>query len=114
MNPWLSIHSPLMGLGMTSLVLGVIALLLFFLPILGIPLAAFGMFFGIVGFFVGFFPPGTSLRWSVAGTAVCALALAINVAIAYAPGGYLSDRKAPKPWEEPPSRPYVPPPAPAE
>jgi hypothetical protein len=95
-------HSPLIGLGMTSLVLGVIALILFFLPILGIPLAAFGMFFGIVGFFVGLFSPGTSLRWSVGGTAISALALAINIAIAYAPGGYLPDRQVPQPWQQPP------------
>ncbi len=106
-------RSPLIGLGMTSLVLGVIALLLFFLPVLGIPLAAFGVFFGIVGFFVGLFSPGTSLRWSVGGTTMSALALAINIAIAYAPGGYLPGRQVPQLWEQRPGRPNIPPPAPA-
>src|SRR5947209_9677417 len=112
MPPLVVSRSPLIGLGMTSLVLGVIALLLFFLPILGIPLAAFGMLFGVVGFCVGLISPGTSLRWSVGGTAISALALAINLAIAYAPGGYLPGRQVPRPWQEPPGRPYTPPPAP--
>jgi hypothetical protein len=41
-----------------------------------------------------------------------ALALAINIAIAYAPQGYLPDRKAPQLWQTVPKTPYVVPPAP--
>jgi hypothetical protein len=99
---------------MASLVLGVIALLLAFLPILGIPLGASGMSFGIVGSLVALYSPSASLRWGLGGLAVCALAVAVNIAIAYAPAGYLPGRNAPKLWEPVPDRPYVPPPAPPD
>jgi hypothetical protein len=102
---------PLPALGMTSLVLGVIALLLCFLPILGIPLSAFGLLFGLLGFLVALFARGTSLRWSLGGLAASTLALLVNLAIAYAPQGYLPGRNVPKPWQPVPDRPYVPPPA---
>jgi hypothetical protein len=104
-------ESPLLGLGMSSLVLGMIGLLLFFLPILGIPISVCGLFFGLVGLGAVFFPTGTSLRWSLAGVAASALALAINIAIVYAPAGYLPGRKVPQMWQTVPDRPYVPPPA---
>jgi hypothetical protein len=97
--------------GMTSVVLGHIALLLFFLPILGVPVAAFGLLFGVVGLVLACCAPGTSLRWCLAGVAVCCLALAVNVAINYAPEGYLPGRRVPPPWQPVPDRPWVPPPA---
>jgi hypothetical protein len=97
---------------MTSLVLGVIALVLFFLPILGIPLSAFGLLFGIVGFFLSLASSTTNLRWSLAGIATSALALAINLAIVYAPGGY-TPMQGGNPAEQPPGVPYVAPPTPA-
>ena len=40
------------GMGLMSVVLGSVGLLLFFLPILGIPLAAIGLAFGVIGFFM--------------------------------------------------------------
>ncbi len=102
---------PLPALGMTSLVLGVTALLLAFLPILGIPLGAFGLLFGVLGLIVAPLVSGSSLRWSLAGVAVCSLALAVNVAIAYAPTGYVPGPHIPRLWQPVPDRPYVPPPA---
>jgi hypothetical protein len=96
---------------MLALVLGTVALLLFFLPILGIPISACGLFFGLAGIVVALFGTAGSLRWALAGSAVCFLALAINLAIVYAPGGYLPPRKVPPPWQPIPDRPYVPPPA---
>jgi hypothetical protein len=104
-------HSPLVGLGMSSLVLGVIALLLFFLPILGIPISLCGLIFGLAGLVGALFVGGASLRWSVGGIFFSGLALAINLAIAYAPAGYLADRPRSEPWQPVPDRPYVPPPA---
>jgi hypothetical protein len=104
-------HSPLPGLGMTSLVLGTIGLIIVLLPVLGIPISALGLLFGITGFVVALFTPASSLRWSVAGIAMSALALGANLAIAYAPGGYLSERDVPRSWQSVPDRPYVPPPA---
>jgi hypothetical protein len=102
---------PPIDLGMTSLVIGTIGLMFFFFPVLGIPLGAVGLLFGLVGFLAGSFGGPASLRWSLAGAAVSALALAVNGALAYAPAGYLSGREVPRPWQSPPDRPYVPPPA---
>lgn len=103
---------PPLPLGMTSLVLGSIGLLFFFLPILGIPVSVFGMLFGIVGFFVVLLGSKARLRTNLIGIAVSSLALAINLAIAYSPAGYVPGREVPRSWQAPPQRPYVPPPAP--
>lgn len=100
------------GLGMTSLALGTVGMLLFFMPILGLPLAGFGLLLGIAGAAMAFFDRWTSLRWSVLGIALCLLAGAMNVAIAFAPAGYIERGAAPQMWRTPPDRPYVPPPAP--
>ncbi len=96
---------------MTSIVLGTSGLLLFFLPVLGLPLSALGMFCGLVGVVVVWCGGSTSLRWAVMGVGLCAAALALNVALAYAPAGYLPGRKVPKLWQTVPDRPWVPPPA---
>ena len=61
-----------------TLVLGAIALLLSFLPVLGIPVGVCGLVFAVVGTVLAFFGGGVSLRWSLIGVAVCALALATN------------------------------------
>ncbi len=105
-------HSPLVGLGMTALVIGLIALLLAFLPVLGIPISAVGLVFGIAGFLGALVSKTGSLRWSLGGIAVCAVALGVNVAIDFAPRGYLPPREPPRLWRSPNDRPYVPPPAP--
>ena len=104
-------HSPLPALGITSLVLGVVAMVLAFMPVLGVSIGAFGLLCGILGFLAALFARTTSLRWSLLGMAVCVLALGTNFAIYYAPVGYLSDGKAPKLWQPAPDRPYVSPPA---
>jgi hypothetical protein len=109
------IHSPPIALGMSSVVIGTIGLMLFFLPVLGIPLSAFGLLFGLLGLLARLFSAGAGrgvlLRWTLAGIAVSCLALAVNVAITYAPAGYLPGRDVPQSWQTPPDRPYVPPPA---
>jgi hypothetical protein len=105
---------PSVALGMTSLVLGVIGQLLFFLPILGLPISACGLLLGILATLAALAGRGPTLRWSLGGVAVSALALAINLAILYAPAGYLPDRKVPKLWNPVPGIPYVAPPAPQE
>ena len=43
------------ALGLTSLVLSAVGLLLFFLPILGIPLASVGLLFGLAGLLAALF-----------------------------------------------------------
>jgi hypothetical protein len=97
--------------GMLSLVLGTVALLLFFLPILGIPISAIGLLFGIVGIIVGILTVNGSLRWSLMGSAASLLALAINLAIAYAPAGHSPSPGIVPSWQPVPDRPYVAPPA---
>jgi hypothetical protein len=104
-------HHPPLPLGMASLVLGSIGLLFFFLPVLGIPVSAFGLLLGIVGFFVVLFGGEARLRTNLIGIAVSSLALAINLAVGYAPAGYLPGREVPRSWQSPSDRPYVSPPA---
>ena len=98
--------------GMTALVLGHVSLLLFFMPILGMPLAACGLLLGALGIILAPLGSTSSLRWSLAGVAACGLALTVNFAISYAPGGeYLPSRQVPKQWQPTPQRPMIPPPA---
>jgi hypothetical protein len=98
--------------GMTALVLGHVALLLFFMPILGIPLAAIGLLFGLLGILLALVSRSSSLRWSLAGVAACGLALAVNAAISYAPETEsLPGRGMQQQWQPTPVRPMVPPPA---
>jgi hypothetical protein len=114
MSPVPEAHNPPIALGMSTLVIGTIGLMLFFLPILGIPLSAFGLFFGILALLAALFRTragiGVLLRWTLAGIAVSSLSLAVNVAITYAPSGYLPCRKVPQLWQTTPDTPYVPPP----
>jgi hypothetical protein len=101
---------------MSSLVIGTIGLMLFFLPVLGIPISAFGLLFGLLGLLAALFGSrvggAARLRWTLAGIAVSCLGLAVNIAIAYAPAGYLPSRDVPQLWQTAPDRPSVPPPAP--
>jgi hypothetical protein len=110
MRKLLETYQPLLGLGMVSLVLGTIALLLAFLPILGIPISLLGILFGLVGVIGGFVRRGLTLRWGLGGTALSSLALGVNLALVYAPEGYLPTRAVPPAWQPPPGRPYIPPP----
>jgi hypothetical protein len=107
-------RGPLLGFGMTSVVLGTIGMFLFFLPILGMPLSVLGLLFGIAGFFVALPQWGVSMRWSLGGVAMSALALAINVVIAMAPEGYLPAHKSGELWRQDYDSPYVAPPAPPQ
>jgi hypothetical protein len=104
-------HSPLPALGMSSLVLGVLALVLAILPVLGIPVSAAGLLLGLAGLVASFFVGNSSRRWSLAGLAVCSLALATNLAIAYAPGHDPVGGRPTRLWQVLPDRPFVSPPA---
>jgi len=104
-------YRPLIGLGMTSLVLGTIALFLAFLPVLGIPLSFFGILFGSIAIIGGIWRRGLVLRWGLGGTALSCLALGANLALSYAPSNYVPDPRVPPPWQPVPDRPYVSPPA---
>jgi hypothetical protein len=71
--------------GMISLVLGHIALAMFFMPVLGLPLAFCGLMSGLLGVFVAATWRGVNWRWSAAGVAVCTLALGVCAAQNWAP-----------------------------
>ena len=102
---------PPLGIGLASVILGSVGTLLFFLPVLGIPLGAAGLAFGIAGLLLAMLGGWTSLRWSVAGMVVSGLALGIGIAIALAPAGVLPNPKGPPVEQSTPDQPYVPPPA---
>jgi hypothetical protein len=99
------------GLGLTAVVLGAVGGLLFFLPVLSIPLGGAGLVFGLSGLVLAVRGGWVSVCWSVVGLAVSGLALAVGLAIAQAPAGYLPVRRVPLDTQPVPSRPYVPPPA---
>src|SRR4051812_17566633 len=88
-----------LGVGLVAAVLGTIGLFLFFLPILGLPISAFGLGFGISGVAMTYRRGGVALRWSLAGMVLSALALGINVALSYSPAGYLPSRDVPRSWQ---------------
>ncbi len=99
------------GLAMTSLVLGHISLILAFLPILGIPLAAAGVVFGVLGLLACLFSRMASARWSLAGLVVSTIALGMGIGLYLAPYGDWTPQPRPERWQPIPHRVYVPPPA---
>ena len=99
------------GLGAVSVLLGVIGLLLFLLPVLGLPISACGLLLGIAASITACGSGGLRLRWGLMGLSLSALALGVNLAVAFAPGGYLPAPGVTPPWQGVPDRPSVPPPA---
>jgi hypothetical protein len=105
---------PPAGLGLSSVVLGAIALALFALPVLGLPLAAAGLVVGMAGTIAAFFFTAFDIRLALAGMAVCVLALSVDCAMFYAPS-YTPSTQGTFPHMPllPPVKPrVVPPPAP--
>jgi hypothetical protein len=96
---------------MTALVLGTVALIFFILPILGLPLSIVGLIIGLIGMVVARWGREVNIRWSAIGVGVCGLALALQIAIAYAPSGYQPPPAVPQSWQSVPDRPWVSPPA---
>ncbi len=112
MNSSQASAAPVVELGMAGLIMGTVALLLAIFPVLGIPLAAVGLACALIGFLLAVRRGGLELRWSAGGIAMCAAALAVSLAIQYAPLGHLRGWDVPQLWREVPDRPYVPPPSP--
>jgi hypothetical protein len=104
-------RKPAYGLGIASLVLGAVGLLLFFLPVLGIPLASCGLLFGLIALLTAIFGGRSDLRWSVLAVALCLMALAADMSIALAPAGHIPHQAEPRTRQTSPGRTYVPPPA---
>jgi hypothetical protein len=104
-------QDPPLGLGLSSVLLGAVGLLLFFMPVLAIPLAAVGLLFGLGGLLADLLGVRAGLRWSLGGSVLSALALAVGIAVSEAPEGYLPARRMPLDTQAVPARPYIPPPA---
>ena len=103
-------QQPRLAFGVASFVLGMVGFMLFFLPILGVPISTLGLASGIIGCFLAGATARGSLRWSAAGLVLSCMALGISVAIAYAPRGYPQPPTGPA-NRSVPDRLYVPPPA---
>ena len=99
------------NLGMSSLVIGLIGLALFFMPIMGIPLGLIGVVCGVVGLGATMLVKGVSPRWSLEGIVVSGVALAANYFIASAPDSELPSRNVPKQWQPATDKPFVAPPS---
>lgn len=103
--------APSIEFGVTSACLGSIALMLFFLPILSIPLASFGLLAGIGGVVRGIYSGKTGLRWSLIACALCVAMIGIGCILANAPVGETPSRNVPRHDWVTPDRPYISPPA---
>lgn len=78
------------GLGIASFVVGLVALLFFCLPIVGIPLAGIGLVLGIAALLVAIGRGGRGLGWSIAGLMVNVFALLPILALLGIVGGGLA------------------------
>jgi len=106
--------APPIGLGLASIILGTVGLLLFFLPILGIPLGLSGTLVGIAGIIASRLRRVDELRWSCGGLIVSFAALVVGVVLYNAPLGEELRDSAPRLWQVPAERRYTPPPASAK
>ncbi len=102
---------PPLSLGLASTVLGAVGLMLFVLPILSIPISVCGMLAGICGTVLAIVRRSSDVRLVIPGAALCLVALSIDIAVAYAPGGYTVRPAQPATDSPRIPRPYVPPPA---
>jgi hypothetical protein len=105
-------RTPPLSLGLASTVLGAVGLLLFVLPILAIPISVCGIVAGGCGTVVAIVRRSNDARLAIPGAALCLVALSIDIAIAYAPGGYHVRPAQPSTSSPHLPKPYVPPPAP--
>jgi hypothetical protein len=102
---------PPVAFGLTSVVLGAVGLMLFFLPVIAIPIGVSGAAIGLFGILFAFFGGTASLRLCVAGIVLSVCAIGITWAIRGAAGGYYWPRQTFPPLPAATQRPYVPPPA---
>jgi len=82
------------SLGVGSLILGILALLICWIPflgILGMPLSALGLLLGFIGLALAALRKGAGIGYSIAGVAVCGLALVTALCVTYAVSGALQE-----------------------
>ncbi|MCK4342810.1 MAG: ABC transporter permease [Phycisphaerae bacterium] len=93
--PSVNVHMPrrTSSLGVVSLILGVVAFLLCWIPLVGmlsIPLSALGLLLGAIGLLVALMRRGSGIGYPIGGGAVSGLALAIGIAQVAAVGSAVS------------------------
>ena len=77
------------SLGVAALILGIVAFLICWVPLIGmigVPLSALGLLLGLVGLIVAVLRKGAGIGYPIAGIAVSGLALAVAFASTYAAG----------------------------
>jgi len=84
--PVINVAPPRRGnsLGVVSLILGILAFLICWIPLvnlLGVPLAALGLILGAIGFLVALTRKGASIGYPIAGTAICGFSLFISLSM---------------------------------
>jgi hypothetical protein len=110
---------PKIAWGTISVVLGSIALGLFFLPILSIPVACAGLLASVFKLIQASVAPAPAhsktarneLRWAIIGCALCSTIIALGFVIAYAPLGETRGQVPPSAFFAPPGSAYIAPPA---
>lgn len=102
---------PPIGLGLCSVVMGAIGLVLFIVPIIGLPISGAGIIAGMAGIGAALCKQRVSLRLSVAGLLLSISSFGTIWTINLAAGGYFAPHSV-FPIIETPRRPYIPPPAP--
>lgn len=90
--PSVNVHLPkrTSSLGIVSLILGVVAFLICWIPLIGvvsIPISALGVLLAAIGLLVALVRRGSGIGWPIGGGAVSGLALAIGIAQVAAIGG---------------------------
>ena len=90
--PSVNVHMPKRSssLGIVSLILGVVAFLICWIPLIGvvsIPVSALGVLLAAIGLLVALVRRGSGIGWPIGGGAVSGLALAIGIAQVAALGG---------------------------
>ena len=106
----LTIRKPTCPLGITSLVLSAVGLLLFFMPVLGIPLGCCGLLSALLALPAAVIGAGRwDRRWAALALVFSLLVLAADIVVAWSPQETVPhqvERRSPPPT----ARPYVSPP----
>ena len=84
--------------------------MLFFLPILGIPISVCAAVLSLLGIAHALWGGQSNLRWALVGVAVSFAAIGIGLALAYAPIDTASSRAAPESFWTPEGHLYIAPP----
>lgn len=103
--------APSIEWGMTATCLGAIALMLFFLPILSIPISSCGLAAGLGGVIRGLYRGKLGMRWSLIGSALSSAVLVLGIILVNAPVGETPSRAVPRQDWQSSDHPFVSPPA---